>query len=549
MSRIFPKLLFFVFTLGACLGFAMKTDAQSSSLAEQIFQKHQTVLISEDVQAVLPAALVELKKPENQELLTPALIEAVLETPDLLKRVIPEISNEFIVLLKQEDSGIRILFSDPDVQTLLQMPDAIDELVHLIEAARPSFATLIFGRYEHLFQRADIRELLPDVLTALKQPDTQLLLRPSMIKLIAENPDLLSVIVPEIDNRFIGLLKEDPEVNTLINDPDLHILLQDPEGIDELAVLLELGTVAVVGIVPASIESPDVGDEFPIAVVISNAQNVRGYQLSVQFDPEALRYVSWQQGTYLSGDVFATPTTVAEDRVSFVATASVKAAHTQGILLALTFEVVAEKASILSLNDVMLVSSDGIGLPVKTEDSQIVEPIVVEIEADEIIEPVVVEIEEDEMVEPVPVKTEDTETIESMPEETEDSGTVEPVPVDTEDGGTVEPTPQGTEDGVEPTSSETEDTEIVEPIPVDTEDGGTVEPTPEETEDTETVERSTPAWDVNEDRFVNILDLVLVSSNFGKEGPVPTDVNGDNTVNILDLTLVASHLGEYCEEP
>ena len=400
----------------------------------------------------------------------------------------------------------------------------------------PSLATRIFERYELLFQRADIRELLPDVLTSLKQPDTQALLRPSMIKLVAENPDLLRVIVPEIDNRFIGLLKEDPEVNTLINDPDLHVLLQNPADIDELAVLLDLATVATVGIVPASIESPDVGDGFSIAVVATNAQNVRAYQLSVQFDPEALRYVSWQQGAYLSGDVFAAPATVEADRVSFVVTAPVKAESTHGVLLAVAFEVVATKASMLTLRDVVLVSSEGMALPVKTEDGEIVEPIVVEIEEGEIVEPVLVE-------------TEDTETVESMPEETEDSKTVEPMPEKTEDDGTVEPTPEGIEDRVELTASKTEDTETVEPTPTDTEDDGTVEPTPEGIEDTETVERSTPAWDVNEDRFVNILDLVLVTSNFGAEGPVPADVNGDNTVNILDLTLVASHLGEYYEEP
>ena len=530
MSRIFPKLFLSIFTLGTCLIFAMRTDAQSPLLAEQVFQKHQTVLLSEDVQAVLPAALVELKKPENQEFLTPELIEAVLETPDLLKRIIPEISDEFIVLLKQEDSGIRILFSDPDVQTLLQMPDAIDELVHLIEVAKPSLATLIFGRYKLLFQRDDIRELLPDVLIALTQPDTQALLRPSMIKLIAENPDLLSVVVPEIDVRFIGLLKEDPEVNTLINDPDLHVLLQNPADIDELAVLLDLGTVAIVGIVPASIESPDVGDEFAIAIFTANAQDIRGYRLSVQFDPEALRYVSWQQGPYLSGDVFAAPATVEADRVSFVVTAPVKAERTHGVLLTMTFEVVAAKASMLSLNEVVLVSSEGIVLPVRTEDSEIVEPIPVKIE---------------DSVEAMPSETEAGEVVESVPVETEDR--VEPTSAETEDGGIIEPTSTETEDRVELTPSETEDSETIEPLPVETEDR--VEPTSAETEAGETTERLTPAWDVNEDRFVNILDLVLVSSNFGEEGPVPADVNGDNTVNILDLTLVASHLGEYYEEP
>ena len=512
MSRIFPKLFLFIFTLGTCLVFAMKTGAQMPSLAQQVFQKHQAVLLSENVQAVLPAALVELKKPENQELLTPVLIEAVLENPDLLKRIIPEISDEFITLLKQEDSDIRILFSDPDVQTLLQMPDAIDELTHLFEAAKPSLATRIFERYEHLFQRGDIRELLPDVLTTLKQPDTQALLRPSMIKLIAENPDLLKIIVPEIDDRFISLLKEDPEVNTFINDPDLHVLLQNPAEIDELAVLLDIETVAIVGIVPASIESPNVGEQFAIAVVTTNARNVRGYRLSVQFDPEALRYVSWQQGTYLSGDVFAAPATIEADRISFVAAAPMKAESTQGLLLTVTFEVVTTKASMLSLNDVMLVSSEGIGLPAKTENGEVVEP--------------------------MPVKIEEGEIVEPMPVETEDSEIVEPTPAETEEGEIVEPTPL-----------ETEDSEIVEPTSVETEDSETIEPMPEKIEESETVERSTPAWDVNEDRFVNILDLVLVTSNFGEEGPVPADVNGDNRVNILDLTLVASHLGEYYELP
>ena len=512
----------------------MKTDAQSPSLAEQVFQKHRTILLSEDVQAVLPAVLVELKKPENQEILTPVLIEAVLENPDLLKRIVPEISDEFITLLKQEDSDIRTLLSDPDVQTLLQMPEAIDELTHLLEVAKTPLATRIFERYELLFQREDIRELLPGVLAKLKQPDTQALLRPSMIKLVAENPDLLKVIVPEIDDRFIRLLKEDPEVNTFINDPDLHVLLQNPAEIDELAVLLDLQTVAIVGIVPVSIESPNVGEQFAIAVVTTNAQNVRGYRLSVQFDPEALRYVSSQQGTYLSGDVFVAPATIKADRVSFVVTAPMEAESTQGILLTITFEVVATKPSMLSLSDVMLVNGEGIGLPVKTEDSEVVEPIPTEIEETEVVEPIPTETEETEVAEPTPaetVETEETETVEPTPAET----------VETEETEVVEPTP-----------TETEETEVAEPTPaetVETEETETVEPIPAETEETETVERLTPVWDVNEDGFVNILDLVLVSSNFGEEGSVPADVNGDNVVNILDLTLVASHLGEYYEQP
>ena len=560
MSPIFSKRLLSIFIIGICVIFTMKTAAQMRSLAERVFQKHQTVLLSEDVQAVLPEALVEFKKPEHQELLTPTLIEAVLENPDLLKIIIPEISDEFITLLKQEDSDLRILISDPDVQTLLQMPDAIDELVYLIETAESSLATRIFRRYELLFQRADIRELLPDVLTALKQPDTQALLQPAMIKLIAENPELLKVIVPEIDDRFITLIKEDPEVNILINDPDLHVLLQNPADIDELAVLLDLDTVAIVGIVPASIEFPEVGDEFTIAVVTTNAQNVRGYQLSVQFDPEALRYVAWQHGSYLSDDVFAAPAIVEADRVSFIVAAPVKTESTQDLLLTVTFEVVAAKTSMLSLNDVVLVSGEGIALPVKTEGSEIVAPISVETSESEAVEPTPSESEEGEIVDSVPVETSESEAVEPIPSETEDSEMVEPISEGAEDeveptsaesgaGEVVDSVPVETSDGeaVEPTSTDTEDSETVEPVSEGTEDE--VDPTSTESEDGEVTERLTPAWDVNADRFVNVLDLVLVARGFGEEGPTPADVNGDNVVNILDLTLVASHLGEYYGEP
>ena len=55
-----------------------------------------------------------------------------------------------------------------------------------------------------------------------------------------------------------------------------------------------------------------------------------------------------------------------------------------------------------------------------------------------------------------------------------------------------------------------------------------------------------PAWDVNQDGHVNILDLVSVSQHIGKSASAAphADVNGDSNINILDLVLVANHLGE-----
>ncbi len=57
------------------------------------------------------------------------------------------------------------------------------------------------------------------------------------------------------------------------------------------------------------------------------------------------------------------------------------------------------------------------------------------------------------------------------------------------------------------------------------------------------------AVDVNSDGIVNILDLVSVSSNFGKKGENIADVNGDGVVNIVDLVKVAGQMGTGAAAP
>ncbi len=54
------------------------------------------------------------------------------------------------------------------------------------------------------------------------------------------------------------------------------------------------------------------------------------------------------------------------------------------------------------------------------------------------------------------------------------------------------------------------------------------------------------AWDVDQNGVVNILDLVIVSQNFGLSPPTNprADVTGDGQVNILDLVTIAQHFGE-----
>lgn len=51
-----------------------------------------------------------------------------------------------------------------------------------------------------------------------------------------------------------------------------------------------------------------------------------------------------------------------------------------------------------------------------------------------------------------------------------------------------------------------------------------------------------PRWDVNFDGSVNIQDLALVASHFGRENFTESDINGDAVVDIADLVLVSSGL-------
>ena len=113
--------------------------------------------------------------------------------------------------------------------------------------ATPAFAQgvplaqQVFRKHNRTLQRADVQEVLPQVLEGLKSPDTQALLNPQTINAVVNNPDLLPIFIPDIEPRFVALLKRDQELKNFLRDPPVQRLLQSPEAIDELAGLLGVG--------------------------------------------------------------------------------------------------------------------------------------------------------------------------------------------------------------------------------------------------------------------------------------------------------------------
>lgn len=239
-----PKLLLtvvFLYTFLSLSFFAFKSNihAQIPSLAEKVFDKYQTLLQREDIKKLLPLILVEIKKPETQSLLTPDTINLIVDSPGTLKQFVPDIDDEFITLL-EEDQEIQTFLRDPDVQTLLKDLNAIDELTELLRLAELSLAEQVVEKHASLFEREDIMEFLPIILVTLRKPDIQALITPEIIKQVVANPDILKTVLPDIDERFITFLKDDADVMTFISDPDVQLLLQDPEAIDEVATILNL---------------------------------------------------------------------------------------------------------------------------------------------------------------------------------------------------------------------------------------------------------------------------------------------------------------------
>ena len=129
-----------------------------------------------------------------------------------------------------------------------------------------------------------------------------------------------------------------------------------------------------VSLLPISGQSPNIGQLLKLSVKITNGKNVAGYQATVQFDNTTLRYVESINSDYLPDGAFFVSPILEGNLVKLNAASLAGESNGDGTLATLTFEIIAVKASILTLSDVLLSNSTGETFAPQVENSQITEP-------------------------------------------------------------------------------------------------------------------------------------------------------------------------------
>ena len=248
------------------------------------------------------------------------------------------------------------------------------------------------------------------------------------------NVDDLVLVASKFGTVAVRGAYPNPDVNRdgLVNRQDLLLVADTLESEENISGAPTSN--AVVGILPSSVPSPAIGEQFTLSLRIIDGKNVAGYQATVSFDTSALRYVESVTGDYLPTDTYFVSPVIKGNTVTLAATSFAEESNGNGLLATLTFEVVAVKASTLTLSNMLL-----------------------------------------------------------------------------------------TDDGGESSIPDTQSAEITEPPQL--------------------------VVDINNDGIVNILDLVVIASNFGQTGESRADVNSDGVVNIIDLTLVAGAIGGGAAAP
>lgn len=153
--------------------------------------------------------------------------------------LISDSNTVYRAILYPEDEALSAVVVDPppiEVPRTVEPPPVTQPVPNV--GQEKTLAQKVFEKYSLTLQQAELQRFLPTVLEALKDPAVQSLLNPTTIGLLITTPDLLRQLIPDVEEDFITLLKENTELRTMLRDPDVQTLLQDPDAIAEFTALI-----------------------------------------------------------------------------------------------------------------------------------------------------------------------------------------------------------------------------------------------------------------------------------------------------------------------
>ena len=132
-------------------------------------------------------------------------------------------------------------------------------------------------------------------------------------------------------------------------------------GDDQTILLWDFTFYPIISISPKSVPSLTAGEELSFDLKITNGKNISGYQVTIEFDPDALEYQETKYGGYLSEELPVQP--IVNNHSGTVQLASLSSSGINskgdGTLATFKFKVNAITGSKLSLRDVTLSNNEG----------------------------------------------------------------------------------------------------------------------------------------------------------------------------------------------
>ena len=188
--------------------------------------------------------------------------------------------------------------------------------------------------------------------------------------------DKISTTVKFVATELIGVSSN--EVTLQVIDGQGNITKQtfsvETDSVAKVADAPIGGDVATVRL-PTSLPSAAVGDRLTLPITIAGGADVAGYQLDIEFDVSALRYISSANADYLPVGAFVVPALVSGNRVTLAATALSGSSDGSGTLATLVFEARTANPARPRLSDAKLTDSNADFLEVRIENTEVPEPV------------------------------------------------------------------------------------------------------------------------------------------------------------------------------